>query len=121
MTPLINFGTIVAQAQTAPATTPAGQPPQGPPPWANFVPLALIVVVFYFIFLRPQQKRQKEQADMMKSIKAGDKILTTGGILAVVVTVKEKSISIRSADSKMEISKNAVAEVIERSGEASAD
>ncbi len=56
---------------------------------------------------------------MLKSIRAGDKILTTGGIIAVVVTVKEKSLSIRSADSKMEVARSAVAEITERSGESS--
>jgi preprotein translocase subunit YajC len=75
--------------------------------------------VFYFVLLRPQQKRAREQADMLKSVKTGDKILTTGGVLGTVITVKEKSLSIRSADSKMEITKAAIAEIVERSGESS--
>jgi preprotein translocase subunit YajC len=75
--------------------------------------------VFYFVLLRPQQKRAREQADMLKSIKSGDKIVTTGGVLGTVITVKDKSVSIRSADSKMEITKSAIAEVVERSGDSS--
>jgi preprotein translocase subunit YajC len=77
----------------------------------------LLGVMFYFVLIRPQQKKAKEQAAMLKSVRPGDKILTTGGILAVVITVKEKSLSIRSADSKMEITKSAIAEILERSGE----
>jgi preprotein translocase subunit YajC len=76
-------------------------------------------LIFYFVMIRPQSKRAKQQAEMLKSVKAGDKILTSGGILAVVITVKDKSISIRSADAKMEITKSAVTEIIERAGETS--
>ena len=79
--------------------------------------LALFVVMMYFVLFRPQQKRARQQAEMLKSVKAGDRIVTTGGIIATVVTVKEKSLSIRSADAKMEISKSAIAEITERSGD----
>jgi preprotein translocase subunit YajC len=81
--------------------------------------LVMFGVVFYLIAIRPQQKRAKEQANMLKSVKTGDKILTTGGVIGTVVTVKEKTLSIRSADSKMEITKSAIAEITERSGESS--
>jgi preprotein translocase subunit YajC len=100
----------------------APQPQSGqsaPPAWTSLVPLVLLIVVFYFILIRPQQKRAKEQAELLKSVKPGDKIVTSGGILAVVVTVKDKSVSIRSADSKMEISKAAITEILERAGESS--
>ena len=113
MTPLSNFSVVLAQGQPAPTNQ------QPPPAWTSFVPLILVFVVFYFIFLRPQQRRAKEQANMLKALKPGDKIVTSGGVMGVVITVKEKSLSIRSADSKMEITKNAVAEIVERSGESS--
>ena len=77
--------------------------------------LAFFIVVMYFIMIRPQQKKAKEQANLMKSIKPGDKVLTSGGILGVVVGLKEKSVSIRSADTKLEILKSAVTEVLEKS------
>jgi preprotein translocase subunit YajC len=94
-----------------------GQP--SAPAWVNMVPLALLVVVFYFALIRPQQKKTKDHANLMKSIRAGDKIVTSSGIVAVVVTVKEKTLSVRSADAKLEITKSAVAEITERSGESS--
>jgi preprotein translocase subunit YajC len=100
-----------------------GAPPQpgqsAAPAWMQMVPLALIVVVFYFALIRPQQKKAKEQAEMLKGVRAGDKIITNGGIIATVVTVKDKSVSIRSADAKFEITKTAIAQITERSGEAS--
>ena len=99
----------------APPTQP-GQ--QAPPMWTQMVPLALIVVVFYFALIRPQQKKAKDHASLLKTVRAGDKIVTSSGIVAVVVTVKEKTLTIRSADAKFEITKSAIAEITERSGEA---
>lgn len=102
----------------------------GPPPGTQQNPtgqminmvvmFGLLGVIFYFVLLRPQQKKAREQADMLKSIKSGDKIITSSGIIATVITVKEDSVSIRSADAKLEITKGAIAEIRERSGESSA-
>jgi preprotein translocase subunit YajC len=83
------------------------------------VPLVLLFVAFYFVLLRPQQKKAKEHAEMLKTVKAGDKIVTSGGVVAVVITVKDKTLNIRSADAKLEITKSAVAEITERGGESS--
>ena len=83
------------------------------------MPVILLFVVFYFILLRPQQKKAKEHASMLKTVKSGDKIVTSGGVVATVITVKEKTLNVRSADAKLEITKSAIAEIIERSGEPS--
>jgi preprotein translocase subunit YajC len=102
------------------ALAPPTQPGQQPPPaWVNMVPLALLVVVFYFALIRPQQKKAKEHAALLKAVRTGDKIVTNSGIVAVVVTVKDKTLTVRSADSKFEITKSAVAEITDRSGEPS--
>src|SRR6185503_12416892 len=98
---------------------PAQPGQQQPPFWTSLVPLVLLIVVFYFALIRPQQKKQKEHAQLLKGVRPGDKIVTTGGIVGVIVSVKEKTISIRSADAKFEITKAAVAEITERSGEPS--
>jgi preprotein translocase subunit YajC len=112
----MHFMNLSALLAFAPQPQP-GQP--APPFWTSLIPLALIVVVFYFALIRPQQKKAKEHAQLLKTVRAGDKILTTGGILGVIISVKDKSLSIRSADSKMEITKSAIAEIVERSGESS--
>ena len=102
------------------ALSPPTQPgQQAPPLWTQLVPLVLIVVVFYFALIRPQQKKAKDHATLLKAVRAGDKIVTNSGIVAVVITVKEKTLTIRSADAKFEITKSAVAEITERSGEPS--
>jgi preprotein translocase subunit YajC len=96
---------------------PPSQPGQSSPPaWTSMVPLVLLMVVFYFALIRPQQKKSKEHAQLLKNIHSGDKIVTSGGILGSVITVKEKTLTIRSADTKLEIAKSAVAEITERSG-----
>ncbi len=97
-------------AEAVPGT---GTGPTPPPMWTNIVPLALMIVVFYFLLIRPQQKQAKQQDELRKALKKGDKIVTTSGILATVVGIKDKSLSIRSDDSKFEILKSAVAQVIE--------
>ena len=85
----------------------------------TFLMMGLMVVVFYFLLIRPQQKRQREHANLLKTIKAGDKVVVSGGIIGVVVTVKEKSVTVRSADAKLEVTKGAVGEILERAGETS--
>jgi preprotein translocase subunit YajC len=102
------------------ALAPPAQPGQQQAPfWTSLVPLLLLVAVFYFALIRPQQRKQKAHAELLKAVRAGDKIVTSGGIVGVVLTVKEKTLSIRSADAKFEITKSAVAEITERSGQAS--
>ena len=99
---------------------PTPQPGQQPPPfWTSLVPLILLVLVFYFALIRPQQRKQKQQAELLKAVRPGDKILTNSGIVGVVVTVREKTLTLRSADAKFEMTKAAIAEITERSGEAS--
>ena len=99
----------------AAAADPA-KPAPGQGIWQMF-PIFLMLFVLYFVFMRPQQKRAKQHAAMLKTIKSGDKVTTSSGIIGVVVTVKERSVSIRSEESKFEVLKSAVAEVLERKGE----
>ncbi|MCW5551998.1 MAG: preprotein translocase subunit YajC [Verrucomicrobiae bacterium] len=108
---LSNAHAILAMAQPT-------QPGQQPPPiWTSMVPLVLLVVVFYFALIRPQQKRAKQHAELLKAVKPGDKVITSGGLVGVVISVKEKTVAIRSADAKLEITKSAIAEIVERSGD----
>jgi preprotein translocase subunit YajC len=88
----------------------AGQSTQSP--LMSFVPMVLIVVVFYFILIRPQQKRAKQQAEMLKTIKAGDRVVTSSGVIGSVISVKDNTVMLRSADSKLEVTKSSVTEII---------
>ncbi len=82
-----------------------------------FLYMGVFMVIMYVLMIGPQRKKAKEQDLMLKALRPGDKIVTASGIVAVVLTIKEKSLSIRSAETKLEILKSAVAEVTERSGE----
>ncbi len=74
------------------------------------MPMILIFFVFYFLIILPQRKRQKELAETVSQLKAGDKIVTQGGIIATVTAVRDTSLLIRSAEKSMlEISRSSVA------------
>lgn len=90
---------------------PAGAQQQNP--IMAFLPMILLVVVFYFILIRPQQKRAKEQRKMLEALKSGDKVITSAGIVGEVITVKEKVVSLRSADAKLEVTKDSVIAITE--------
>jgi preprotein translocase subunit YajC len=94
----------------AQAATPAGGQTQNP--LFAFAPMILLVVVFYFILIRPQQQRAKQQAKLIAALKAGDKVVTAAGIIGTVITVKDKTVSLRSADAKFEVTKASVTEII---------
>ncbi|MBM3837149.1 MAG: preprotein translocase subunit YajC [Verrucomicrobia bacterium] len=81
--------------------------------------LVIFGLMFYVVLIRPQQKKAREHAELMKALRPGDKILTSGGILGVVISVKDKSVSIRSADTKLEILKSAVSEITEKAASSS--
>jgi len=103
------LGEIVAMA------SPPGQTGQNTMPlWAQLFPFLLVFVAFYVALIRPQQKKAKEHEALLKTLRPGDKVITSGGILGIVVGVKEKSVSIRSAETKLEVLKSAVTEIIER-------
>jgi len=104
----------------------AAQGPAGSPPvnqTAEMLKLGgmvvMFVVVFYFIAIRPQSQKAKQHAALLKTLRSGDKVVTSGGLLGVVLNVKEKSVSVRSGESKLEIQKGAIAEILERGSEAS--
>ena len=109
---------------TPPAATPAGTPgaqPTAAPFFANpIILIVLMIVMMYFMMIRPQSQRAKQQAKLIDSLKSGDKVVTTSGIVGVVVTVKDKTVSLRSSDAKMEVTKSSVTEILEQGGDSSA-
>jgi preprotein translocase subunit YajC len=78
------------------------------------LPMILIIGVFYVLLIRPQQKRQRELQETIAQLKAGDRVVTTGGIIGIITTVRDTSFLIRSADkSILEIARSAVAGIQE--------
>jgi len=80
----------------------------------QLLPILLIIGVFYVLLIRPQQKRQRELQETISQLKAGDRVVTNGGIIGIITNVRETSFLIRSADkSILEISRSAIAGVEE--------
>ncbi len=82
-------------------------------PILSFLPLILMFVVFYFLLIRPQQKRQKEHADMVKNLKKGDRVVTSGGIIGTVQTLQDDYLVLKVGDQdmKIEVLRSAVQEI----------
>ena len=80
----------------------------------GLLPMVLIIAVFYVLLIRPQQKRQRDLQATIAQLKAGDRIVTTGGVIGTITSVKDNSFLIRSAEkSILEIARSAVAGVDE--------
>ena len=83
-----------------------------PSPFLQFLPLVFLFVIFYFLIIRPQQKRQKEHKDMLAKLDKNDEVVTAGGIHATVISVNETTAMIRIADNvKVEIDKASIQQV----------
>lgn len=67
-------------------------------PMQMLIPMILIMVMFYFILIRPQRKQQKAQEEMRKSIRVGDKVVSIGGIHGLVSGMTDKTVSVKVAD-----------------------
>ncbi|MGD1822935.1 MAG: preprotein translocase subunit YajC [Pleomorphochaeta sp.] len=83
----------------------------------SMVTFGLIIVIIYFLIIRPQRKRDKEAKDMISSIAKGDKIVTIGGIHGTVVAVREQTVVIKVDDNaRIEFSKSAISSVVAKKG-----
>jgi preprotein translocase subunit YajC len=80
--------------------------------------MGFFVVIMYVVMIRPQQKKAKEHDLLMKNIKRGDKVVTSSGIIGTVLAVSDRTLSIRSADTKLEILKSAVTEISDKAADA---
>ncbi len=99
----------------------AGGAPAAPGAGVTMLPLLLLIPIFYFLMIRPQQKRQKQWQSMLASIKAGDRVTTAGGIRGIILSIKDDAIIIRVAPDnlKLEVAKSAIASVTTQDSAAS--
>lgn len=89
----------------------------------QFMPLILIFVVFYFLLIRPQQKRMKEHKAMLESIRRGDKVVTTGGIIGLVTkVVDDRELQLEIAENvRVRVMRDMIASVLGKTEPAPAD
>jgi preprotein translocase subunit YajC len=83
-------------------------------PIMGFLPLIIIVAIFYFLVFMPMQRQKKKQAQMLASLQAGAEVLTTGGIVGTVISVSDDTLVVRVKPDnvKLQISRSAVASLI---------
>ena len=87
----------------------------------TFITFGLIILIFYFLIIRPQKKREKETKSMLASMKKGDKVVSIGGIRGTIVSVKESTVVVKVDDNtRIEFSKSAIAQILDRKADASA-
>jgi len=93
----------------------AGQQPNPKAQMMQMLAMMAFFILFMWLFLfRPQQKKAKEHKAMLSALKAGDKIVTNAGIVGVVISLKDKTVTVRSGDSKMEVTHASIADILER-------
>ena len=102
------FPTILFLAQQTAAPGAASQPDL----LQTLLPFLFMGVIFYFLLIRPQQKRQKQHQQLMANLKTGDRVVTSSGIHGLIANVKETTFLLKVADNvKIEVDKSAVAGV----------
>jgi len=105
--------TTTVSADGGAAPDPAAQPRDAG--WLSFMPMVLIFVVMYLLLIRPQQKRQKEQRELVSRLKAGDRVLTNGGIFGTITSVKDASVMVEIAKGiEIEVVRVAISSVTDK-------
>lgn len=85
----------------------------------SFVPLILVVVIFYLFLVRPQQKRMAEYQKLVAGLRRGDRVVTTGGIIGTIHRVEDSSpdVTVEIAEGvRVRVQRNAIAEVLAKTG-----
>jgi preprotein translocase subunit YajC len=71
--------------------------------WTSIIMMALIILVFWFFIIRPQRKKDKETAKMCSELQVGDEIVTIGGIIGIIVSMKEDSLVIETGSDRSKV------------------
>jgi preprotein translocase subunit YajC len=87
-----------------------GTPAQGAPSaWVQLMPFVLVLAIFYFVILLPMKRRQQKVQAFLAALKAGDRVVTSGGLYGTITRVSDQSIQLQVADKvRLEVSRNAV-------------
>lgn len=88
------------------------QPADGMGMLASFMPFILMFVIFWFLLIRPQQKRAKAHREMLDALKEGDKVVTSSGLLGKIVEISKEELVLECGDSKLRMSRAAIGGVI---------
>ena len=116
------YSLILALGMGATTTSDGASTGTGGSMVTTLITFGVIILIFYFLIIRPQRKRDKEAKDMLAAIKKGDKIVTIGGIRGTVAVVKESTVIVKVDDNtRIEFSKNAISAVLNKKEESSSE
>ncbi len=76
----------------------AGGAPEASPMWSFVVPMIFMVVIFYFLLIRPQQRKAKEHKALLDNLKKGDRVITSGGIIGTIIIIEDQFVILEIAD-----------------------
>ncbi len=115
---MLSFALLLAQ--NAPATDGA---PNGPPGWSQFVILIPLFLLMYFMLFRPMRQQEKQRQAMVAALKKNDRVLTSGGIIGVVTSIRDKDdeVVLRIEEGRVRVTKGSIARVLTASGDESKD
>ena len=86
---------------------------QQPSVWGSLIPLILIVVIFWFLLIRPQMKRNKEHRELVAGLSVGDEVVSAGGLLGKITEVGDSFVSVKLADDVViKLQRHSVAQVV---------
>lgn len=101
----MDFLIASATAQTAAAPQPSV--------WGSLIPLILIVVIFWFLLIRPQMKRNKEHRELIAGLSVGDEVVSAGGLLGKITEVGDSFVSVQLSDGvTVKLQRHSVAQVV---------
>lgn len=100
---------------TQPVASTGDQPQQagGMGAFGSFLPIILLFAIFYFLMIRPQQRKEKERQKMISELRAGRRVTFAGGLIGTIVEAKEQTFVIETAGSKVEVARAAVSAAID--------
>jgi preprotein translocase subunit YajC len=105
---MMNVMSVLAMA------APQGEAGQGSP-FGMMVPMLFIFAIFYFMLIRPQQRKEKERKKLIDELKTGERVMFSGGIIGTVTNVKDAVFVIKIADGvKIEVARGAVSKILEK-------
>ncbi len=109
---------FLAQAAAGEQAASGGGASPAANPLMQMFPLILIFVLFYFVLIRPQQKRQKEHQKLVAALKTGDHVITSSGIHGMIANVKDRTVVVKIAENvKVEFDRSAVVTVLKTDSE----
>ncbi len=100
------FFTSVAHAMGGAGA--GGAPASGMDMLSSFVPLILMLAIFWFLLIRPQKKRAQEHKTMLENLKRGDHIITSGGVIGRIIELDADSVLLESGESKLRLTRGAI-------------